>query len=210
MAYLKPQSPLQDKKSGDYFYPLTTEDQVIMDNGSRLSGINFLGVDKNGATEGDISPVNADTLGGNLPEYYAIAENTVNKENIVNNFTTTEEGFVADARALKALRNELLSPCEHTTIQLTNAGVKMCRYGKLRVANIYITDNNSSTTTYGTLPEIDWPLNSVSSTQWCDVLANDTASNAYGTRSITINTSGVVSIDNTIYRANFILVYIAK
>lgn len=37
MAYLKPQSPLQDKKSGNYFYPLTTVDQVIMEDGSRLN-----------------------------------------------------------------------------------------------------------------------------------------------------------------------------
>ena len=33
--YLRPQSPLQHK-SGDYFYPLTTADQVIMEDGSRL------------------------------------------------------------------------------------------------------------------------------------------------------------------------------
>lgn len=33
--FFKPQSPLN--KDGVYFYPLTTEDQVIMDDGSRLS-----------------------------------------------------------------------------------------------------------------------------------------------------------------------------
>ena len=33
--YLKPQSPLKDK-DGDYIYPLTTADQIIMGNGSRL------------------------------------------------------------------------------------------------------------------------------------------------------------------------------
>ena len=36
MAYLKPQSPLQ-YKDGDYFYPLTTADQVVMKDGSRLN-----------------------------------------------------------------------------------------------------------------------------------------------------------------------------
>lgn len=36
MAYLKPQSPLQHK-DGDYFYPLTSVDQVIMEDGSRLN-----------------------------------------------------------------------------------------------------------------------------------------------------------------------------
>ena len=39
MAYLKPQSPLQDKSSGDYFYPLTTVDQVIMEDGRRLNSV---------------------------------------------------------------------------------------------------------------------------------------------------------------------------
>lgn len=37
--YVKPQIPLQHTESGDYFYPLTTVDQVIMENGSRLSSI---------------------------------------------------------------------------------------------------------------------------------------------------------------------------
>lgn len=37
MAFLKPQSPLS--KGNDYFYPLTTSDQVIMSNGSRLEDI---------------------------------------------------------------------------------------------------------------------------------------------------------------------------
>lgn len=36
MAYLKPQTPLKDLNSGDYFYPLTTIDQIITGT-SRLS-----------------------------------------------------------------------------------------------------------------------------------------------------------------------------
>ena len=36
MAYLKPQSPI--KNGNDYIYPLTTIDQVIMSDGSRLGG----------------------------------------------------------------------------------------------------------------------------------------------------------------------------
>lgn len=35
-SYLKPQSPLYHKEEDAYFYPLTTADQVIMGNGSRL------------------------------------------------------------------------------------------------------------------------------------------------------------------------------
>ena len=39
MAFLKPQNPLQDKRTGDYFYPLTTVDQVVMEDGSRLNSV---------------------------------------------------------------------------------------------------------------------------------------------------------------------------
>lgn len=38
MAYLKPQSPIKDK-DGDYIYPLTTIDQVVMEDGQRLNTI---------------------------------------------------------------------------------------------------------------------------------------------------------------------------
>lgn len=37
--YLKPQSPLYHKKEDAYFYPLTTADQVIMEDGSRLNTV---------------------------------------------------------------------------------------------------------------------------------------------------------------------------
>jgi hypothetical protein len=40
MAYLKPQSPLNDAQ-GNYIYPLTTVDQIIMEDGRRLSSVNF-------------------------------------------------------------------------------------------------------------------------------------------------------------------------
>lgn len=36
MAYLKPQSPI--KRGQDYLYPLTTYDQIIMNDGSRWNG----------------------------------------------------------------------------------------------------------------------------------------------------------------------------
>lgn len=38
MAYLKPQAPLKDK-DGDFLYPLTTIDQVIVEDGSRLNNV---------------------------------------------------------------------------------------------------------------------------------------------------------------------------
>lgn len=36
MAYLKPKSPIKNSGSGDYIYPLTTIDQIIKSDGSRL------------------------------------------------------------------------------------------------------------------------------------------------------------------------------
>ena len=38
-SYLKPQSPLYHKKEDTYFYPLTTVDQVILEDGRRLSAV---------------------------------------------------------------------------------------------------------------------------------------------------------------------------
>ena len=63
-SYLKPQSPLKDVYSGDYIYPLTTMDQVLLEDGSRMSGLKFISVDMNDYEEGEASPSNADTLGG--------------------------------------------------------------------------------------------------------------------------------------------------
>ena len=68
--FLKPQSPLYHKAEDAYFYPLTTADQVVLDDGSRLGGINLLSVDKNDANEGEPNLVNADTLGGYSAEHY--------------------------------------------------------------------------------------------------------------------------------------------
>lgn len=60
-------------------------------NGQPLSGLNAPTVDDEAATKGYV-----DT-------------NKVDKANVVNNFATTEEGFVADARALKMLNEDKLS-----------------------------------------------------------------------------------------------------
>lgn len=70
-SYLKPQSPLYHKEKDTYFYPLTTEDQVVMDDGRRLSGTNFLSIDKEGSSFDEPNPINADTLDGKLASEYA-------------------------------------------------------------------------------------------------------------------------------------------
>ena len=68
----------------------TMEGPINM-NGQSLSGLNAPTVDDEAATKGYV-----DT-------------NKVDKANVVNNFATTEEGFVADARALKMLNKDKLS-----------------------------------------------------------------------------------------------------
>jgi hypothetical protein len=67
---VKPQSPLKHTESGDYFYPLTTMDQVITNDGGRLSGLNMLTVDNENVIEGETTPINDDTLGGFKAEEY--------------------------------------------------------------------------------------------------------------------------------------------
>ena len=65
--YKKPQSPLQHK-DGDYFYPLTTIDQIITDNDTRLNA-ELISVDLTDAVEGDTNMgINADTLNGKTIE----------------------------------------------------------------------------------------------------------------------------------------------
>lgn len=73
MAYLKPQSPIKLKDT-DYIYPLTTADQVILDDGTRLD-TNLDSIVYISDTNEDIftAPVDADTLGGNSSNYYAKA-----------------------------------------------------------------------------------------------------------------------------------------
>ena len=63
--YRKPNSPLQHK-DGDYFYPLTTVDQVIVDDNTRLSSKldHILTVDFSDSKDAKASGINADTLGG--------------------------------------------------------------------------------------------------------------------------------------------------
>ena len=56
MAYLKPQSPI--KNGEDYIYPLTTIDQIIMADGSRLGGNGKINIKPSdiGAADANIIP----------------------------------------------------------------------------------------------------------------------------------------------------------
>lgn len=72
MSYLKPQTPLQHK-DGDYFYPLTTIDQVIMEDGlTRLSGADLVSVSTDDAPEGEVAKINAELLDGRPSSDYVL------------------------------------------------------------------------------------------------------------------------------------------
>lgn len=83
--FLKPQSPLQHK-DGAYVYPLTTADQVILDDNTRLpSALENLVYAEETVQESDVVPVDADTLGGKTEDllHVAVADNT----NTFNGYT---------------------------------------------------------------------------------------------------------------------------
>ena len=85
MAYLKPQTPLKDLNSGDYFYPLTTIDQIITGN-NRLSA--FLNESNNLLNLNNIGNIN---VNGHV---YAKADNDFISHG--NEFNFIPDGFNAD------------------------------------------------------------------------------------------------------------------
>lgn len=91
----------------------TMEGPINM-NGQKLSGLNAPTADNDAATKGYV-----DT-------------NKVDKANVVNNFTTTEEGFVADARALKVL-NDTFGVVQSTTYtsEYLNTPIEFYKVGKV-------------------------------------------------------------------------------
>lgn len=82
MEFVKPQSPLLDKKSGKYFYPLTTIDQIIMDDNETRLNAEIVVVDKENAIIGDANPINAHTLGGFPSEDYVKKIDLLNEKNV--------------------------------------------------------------------------------------------------------------------------------
>lgn len=109
--FLKPQSPLKHK-DGAFFYPLTTEDQVIMEDGSRLSGANFLSFDDN-SIAGEANPINADTLGGKPAAAYAtesfvnnkISEVGSSKPDLVLRLNPTDDYYMLDNLRTTQIKN---------------------------------------------------------------------------------------------------------
>lgn len=83
--FLKPQSPLQHK-DGAYIYPLTTADQVILEDNGRLNAAleNLVYVNDE-SQESAVVPLNADTLGGHPVEDFIKRD---------ENFETPKAGFI--------------------------------------------------------------------------------------------------------------------
>lgn len=75
------------KQDGKYYYPITSHDQIIMPDGNRWDGQHLSSDIRDEATEVGSIKVNADLLGGKLPEYYKNA--------------TTLGGVAAEDYALK-------------------------------------------------------------------------------------------------------------
>lgn len=113
--FLKPQSPIRDK-NGNYNYPLTTADQVILEDNTRLNAaledikdkvdnIDFSNLDLEGvAYVGDtldsaVAPINADTLGGRPASEYAT------KEYIASECATKNDIVAAINEALGVIEN---------------------------------------------------------------------------------------------------------
>lgn len=119
MDIIKKKYPILDEEGRPSTYP-TYASQVFTDDGSAL-------VDDDGVIKGTAE--NTLKLGGEDAAAY------LQNSQVVNNFTTTEEGFVADARALKVL-NDKTTPTSKVDITqhisaLPNVYAERCTYQKM-------------------------------------------------------------------------------
>lgn len=87
MAYKKPQDPLTNNGFG--IYPLTTADQVILADGSRL--------EKNGVVSANIANAeDSSKLGGIAANSYALKTDTVSNSEKLGNVTASEYALKTD------------------------------------------------------------------------------------------------------------------
>lgn len=91
-TYYKPQSPIQS--GGDFIYPLTTADQIILSDGSRL--------EKNGTIHANTTDtaINSEKLGGIVASSYALKTDTAPNSAELNGQTAS---YYATASALSSL-----------------------------------------------------------------------------------------------------------
>ena len=86
-------------------------------NGYGFNATELNGIAASGYLQKTDTVADSSKLGGQLPAFYATAEEVstlkdekVDKASVVNNYMTTQEGFVADARALKDLNDRMGTP----------------------------------------------------------------------------------------------------
>lgn len=91
MAYLKPQSPI--KYNEDHIYPLTTVDQIIMDDGNRLSGV-CVTLEKPEESE-DTTTV--ETINADIKPQYPLK----NGDNYLYPVTTADQVILSDGSRLE-------------------------------------------------------------------------------------------------------------
>lgn len=70
-TYYKPQSPIQSGE--DFIYPITTADQVMVDEDTRLNAVGVYLENIDYSTDTTVYGNNATTLGGQAASYYATA-----------------------------------------------------------------------------------------------------------------------------------------
>lgn len=96
MAYLKPQSPI--KYNEDHIYPLTTVDQIIMDDGNRLSGVGvYLEKPEESDDTTTTETIDADTLGGILPSDFVLDSELDTYKTEVSNSYLSKTGTAANS-----------------------------------------------------------------------------------------------------------------
>ena len=147
--YLKPQSPLQ--KGTDYIYPLTTADQVLVGDEERLNAklSSAVYLDSSMIEDGAPESVNADTLGGNAPDYYAEASKL---ESVCGNVGTIWED----------ISSQYAATIDNTNISVSSIDVRRRGiFHHMRItlkANANITAGTKITVTFskGQMPA--WPL----------------------------------------------------
>lgn len=89
MAYLKPQAPLM--QGADYVYPITTADQVVMDDNSRLSA--YIA----NAVKFCSFSIATDGWSGSGPYTYTISKSAITSDMAIINLTldSTSQSYLA-------------------------------------------------------------------------------------------------------------------
>lgn len=151
MAYYKPQSPI--KNGEDYIYPLTTVDQVMLDDGSRLNA-KYITINLDNAEDGgDVNTVlvNADSLGGVPASDYALKASTVSS---VNGVTQDENGDVAVRKVYEKNGNDYVDFSVSTNgVRITESTKGSFLYFRNDTGNVTVrdADENVINHLYGTV-----------------------------------------------------------